>query len=78
MLTLLALVALGAMKQKAPSKKKVTTVLSDDLNTEAAAIEKKTGLGISDLLRIGLVKVVREVKRTGKVEVEQLETAMPA
>lgn len=66
------------MKQKAPSKKKVTTVLSDDLNTEAAAIEKKTGLGISDLLRIGLVKVVREVKRTGKVEVEQLETAMPA
>jgi hypothetical protein len=66
------------MKQKSPIKKKVTTVLSDDLNAEATAIEKKTGLGISDLLRIGLVKVVREVKRTGKVEVEQLDVAIPA
>ena len=50
--------------------KKVTTVLPTALSDEAESIVVETGIGLSDLLRQGLIRVVNERRKEGQINLE--------
>lgn len=51
---------------------KLTTVLTSDLRAEVDDLSAMTGLGGADLLRQGLIRLIKEVREHGKFEVVQL------
>lgn len=53
-------------------RRKVTTVLNEDLDAAVREIEKATGMGIADLARVGLTKVFNEFRQTGEVKFQPL------
>lgn len=50
-----------------------TVSLPEPLEAEVAEFSQRTGISVSDLLRQGMVRVVKEKRTTGKVEILALE-----
>lgn len=50
-----------------------TVSLPEPLEAEVAEFSERTGISVSDLLRQGMVRVVKEKRATGKVEILALE-----
>ena len=57
------------MKQTKPKKQKVTTVLEAALAQAAQNLSTKSGLGMADLLRLGLQRVVNEFRASGSIRI---------
>ncbi|MBL9115549.1 MAG: hypothetical protein JNJ83_11135 [Verrucomicrobiaceae bacterium] len=51
------------------------TTLTPEMERLLPELERRTGMCVSDLLRLGLVKVYREVWGTGQVTVQPMPEA---
>lgn len=64
------------MSKNAPAKKKrVTFEIDEALENDLVACAARTGLGRPELGKVGLIKVIREWRKTGAVIAENLPEA---
>ena len=61
-----------------PKKRRISTEVDGHLEEELTVCANRTGLGRPEIMKIGLIKVLRELRETGTVVAETLPAAMAA
>jgi hypothetical protein len=62
-------------KASTPKKRRITIEIDELLQTELETAKQGTGLGFPEMGKVGLIKVIREWRKTGTVIAEALPPA---